>query len=91
MPALPPRNGPDRDRTGAATTVQASVLRLRRFRDVPAFMSAALRLQGAFADSPGAIEMSLRARRYVARSGRCHIGVPTPICVALSLIPPIST
>jgi len=37
------------------------VLRLRRFRDVPAFMSAALRLHGAFADSPGAIEMSLRA------------------------------
>ena len=61
MPGLPPRHGPDRDRTGAATTVQASVLRLRRFRDVPAFMSAALRLQSAFADSPGAIEMSLRA------------------------------
>ena len=61
MPSLPSRHGPDRDRTGAATTVQASVLRLRRFRDVPAFMSAALRLQGAFADSPGAIEMSLRA------------------------------
>jgi uncharacterized membrane protein len=61
MPGLPPRNGPDSDRTGAATTVQASVLRLHRFRDVPAFMSAALRLQGAFADSPGAIEMSLRA------------------------------
>lgn len=61
MPGLPPRHGPDRDRTGAATTVQASVLRLRRFRDLPAFMSAALRLQSAFADSPGAIEMSLRA------------------------------
>ena len=61
MPALPPRHGPDRDRTGAATTVQASVLRLRRLRDVPAFMAAALRLQAAFADSPGAIEMSLRA------------------------------
>jgi hypothetical protein len=61
MPGLPPRNGQDRDRTGAATTVQASVLRLRRFRDVPAFMSAALRLQSAFANTPGAIEMSLRA------------------------------
>jgi uncharacterized membrane protein len=61
MPALPSRNGLDRDRTGAATTVQASVLRLRRLRDVPPFMAAALRLQGAFADSPGAIEMSLRA------------------------------
>jgi uncharacterized membrane protein len=61
MPGLPSRNGQDRDRTGAATTVQASVLRLRRFRDVPAFMSAALRLQSAFADFPGAIEMSLRA------------------------------
>ena len=51
----------DRDRTGAATTVQASVLRLRRLRDVPAFMSAALRLQAAFDDAPGAIKMSLRA------------------------------
>lgn len=61
MPALPRHRGPDRDRSGAATTVQASVLRLRRLRDVPAFMAAALRLQGAFADSPGAIEMSLRA------------------------------
>jgi uncharacterized membrane protein len=61
MPGLPPRHGPDRDRTGAASTVQGSVLQLRRFRDVPAFMAAALRLQGAFADSPGAIEMSLRA------------------------------
>ena len=60
-PALPPRQGPDRDRTGAATTVQASVLQLRRLRDVPAFMAAALRLQAAFAESPGAIEMSLRA------------------------------
>jgi uncharacterized membrane protein len=61
MPGLPSRKGPDRDRAGAATKVQASVLRLHRFRDVPAFMSAALRLQRAFADSPGAIEMSLRA------------------------------
>ncbi len=61
MPGLPPRTGPDRNRAGAATTVQASVLRLRRFRDVPAFLSAALRLQSAFAHSPGAIEMSLRA------------------------------
>jgi uncharacterized membrane protein len=61
MPALPRHRGPDRDRSGAATTVQASVLRLRRFRDVPAFMAAALRLQGEFSDSPGAIEMSLRA------------------------------
>jgi len=61
MPALPPHHGPDRDRTGAATTVQASVLRLRRLRDVPAFMAAALRLQAAFDDSPGAIKMSLRA------------------------------
>ncbi len=61
MPALRSRDGQDRDRTGAATTVQASVLRLRRLRDVPAFMAAALRLQAAFADSPGAIEMALRA------------------------------
>lgn len=60
IPALPSRKGPDRDRTRGATTVQVSVLRLRRFRDVPAFMAAALRLQAAFADSPGAIEMSLR-------------------------------
>lgn len=60
MPAIPPRHGPDRSRTGASTTVQASVLRLRRFRDVPAFMAAALRLRAAFADSPGAIEMSVR-------------------------------
>ena len=37
------------------------MLRLRRLRDVPAFMAAALRLQAAFADSPGAIEMSVRA------------------------------
>lgn len=61
MPALPPHHGPDRDRTGAATIVQASVLRLRRRRDVPAFMAAAVRLQAAFDDSPGAIKMSLRA------------------------------
>jgi uncharacterized membrane protein len=61
MPALPRRRGPDRDRSGAATTVQASVLHLRRFRDVPGFVAAALRVQGAFADTPGAIEMSLRA------------------------------
>jgi uncharacterized membrane protein len=61
MPALPPRLGSDRDRAGAATTVQASVLRLRSLRDVPAFMVAAVRLQAAFNDFPGAIEMSLRA------------------------------
>lgn len=61
MPAVPPRHGPDCARTGAATTVQASVLRLRRLRDVPAFMAAALRLRAAFADSPGGIEMSVRA------------------------------
>lgn len=61
MPAFPPRHGPDRARTGAATTVQASVLRLRRLRDVPGFMAAALRLRAAFAGSPGAIEMSVRA------------------------------
>jgi uncharacterized membrane protein len=61
VPALPRTHGPDRDRTGAATTVQASVLRLARLRDVPAFMAAARRLQTAFAESPGAIEMSLRA------------------------------
>ena len=61
MPAVPPHQGPDRGRTGAPTTVQASVLRLHRLRDVPAFMTAALRLRSAFAESPGAIEMSLRA------------------------------
>jgi uncharacterized membrane protein len=61
MPAIPPRHGPDHGRTGTTTTVQASVLRLRRLRDVPAFMAAALRLRSAFADSPGAIEMSIRA------------------------------
>lgn len=61
MPALPLHHGPDRDRTGAPTIVQASVLRLRRLRDVPAFMAAALRLQGTFDDSPGGIGMSLRA------------------------------
>ena len=61
MPAVPPHQGPDRARTGAPTTVQASVLRLHRLRDVPVFMTAALRLRHAFADSPGAIEMSLRA------------------------------
>jgi uncharacterized membrane protein len=61
MPAVPPRHGPDRARTGGATTVQASVLRLRRLRDVPAFMAAALRLRAAFAASPGGIEMSVRA------------------------------
>ena len=52
MPAIPSPHGPDRSLTGAATTVQASVLRLRRLRDVPAFMAAALRLRAAFADSP---------------------------------------
>jgi uncharacterized membrane protein len=54
MPGVPPRQGTDRERNGAATTVQPSVLRLRRLRDVPAFMIAALRLRAAFADSPGA-------------------------------------
>ena len=43
------------------TTIQTSVLRLRRFRDVPSFMAAAIRLQSAFAHSPGAIKMSVRA------------------------------
>jgi hypothetical protein len=61
LPGVPARHGPDRDRTGGATTSQASVLRLRRLREVPALMVAALRLQAAFAGSPGAIEMSLRA------------------------------
>lgn len=61
MPALPPSHGPESARTGTPTIVQASVLRLRRFRDVPAFMTATLRLRSAFAESPGAIEMSVRA------------------------------
>ncbi len=61
MPPVPTTSGPDRAQDGTRTTVQASVLRLRRFRDVPAFMAAALRLQSAFAESTGAIEMSLRA------------------------------
>lgn len=61
MPPVPTTRGPDREQLGTRTTVQASVLRLRRFRDVPAFMIAALRLQAAFEGSAGAIEMSLRA------------------------------
>ncbi len=61
IPPVPSTRGSDLGRTGTSTTVQASVLSLRRYRDVPAFMRAALRLRAAFAESPGAIEMSLRA------------------------------
>ncbi|MFK8023199.1 MAG: hypothetical protein AB8G26_04470 [Ilumatobacter sp.] len=45
----------------ADTVVMASVLELRRFRDVPGFLVAALRLRRLFATSPGAIRLSLAA------------------------------
>lgn len=45
----------------AETIVMASVLELRHLRDVPGFLVAALRLRRLFADSPGAIRLSLAA------------------------------
>lgn len=61
MPAVPVTLGPAADSDDASSVVQASELRLRRFRDVPAFLSAALKLRAAFAESPGALRLSLRA------------------------------
>lgn len=60
MPPLPWAAG-----LGAAdapeTVVMASVLQLRRLRDVPGFLAAALRLRRLFASSPGAVRLSLVA------------------------------
>jgi len=41
--------------------VMASRLELRRWRDVPGFLMAALRLRSLFRRSPGAVALSLRA------------------------------
>ncbi|MEO1061957.1 MAG: hypothetical protein AAFZ07_11100 [Actinomycetota bacterium] len=64
MPPVPWIDGPAADSanaSGAETIVMASVLELRRRRDVPGFLVAALRLRRLFAGSPGAIRLSLTA------------------------------
>ncbi|MEO1058701.1 MAG: hypothetical protein AAFY28_17485 [Actinomycetota bacterium] len=63
MPPLPWATGPAATAVhdGADTLVMASVLELRRRRDVPRFLIAALRLRRLFATSPGAIRLSLSA------------------------------
>lgn len=64
MPPLPWIDGPAADSasvSSAETVVMASVLGLRRVRDVPGFLVAALRLRRLFAKSPGAIRLSLTA------------------------------
>ncbi len=61
MPALPWVDGPAARSAHDRTLVMASVLVLRRRRDVPRFLIAALRLRRLFATSPGAIRLSLKA------------------------------
>ncbi|MEM9513548.1 MAG: hypothetical protein AAGA42_01715 [Actinomycetota bacterium] len=63
MPPLPWANGPAARSAhdGTDTLVMASVLQLRRRRDVPRFLIAALRLRRLFRASPGAIRLSLSA------------------------------
>ena len=63
MPPLPwiAGRGATENHDGAETVVMASVLELRRLRDVPGFLAAALRLRRLFAQSPGAIRLSLVA------------------------------
>ncbi|MEL6890458.1 MAG: hypothetical protein AAFP84_02575 [Actinomycetota bacterium] len=62
VPPLPWRTGPAAHTiTDAETVVMASVLELRRLRDVPRFLVAALRLRRLFATSSGAIRLSLTA------------------------------
>ena len=60
IPPLPWTLGPSQPSDSAATAM-VSRLVLRRFRDVPAFLGAALRLRSLFRQSPGAIRLSLQA------------------------------
>lgn len=53
LPALPWAYGPARRTTADSTTVQGSLLELRRYRDVPGFLVAALQLRAAFRCAPG--------------------------------------
>ncbi len=62
MPPLPWKTGPDVDRVIDADTIaMASLLELRRLRDAPGFLAAALRLRRLFGRSEGAIRLSLVA------------------------------
>ena len=62
MPTLPwtaPKSPPPGD---GPVTVMASRLELRRLRDVPLFLAAALRIRRQMLGSPGAVGLSLIAR-----------------------------
>jgi len=61
IPRLPWAKGPARSvqPEPEATVVMASILQLQRYRDVPAFLLAALRLRALFRRTPGAIRLSL--------------------------------
>jgi hypothetical protein len=62
MPTLPwtaPKSPPPAD---GPVTVMASRLELRRLRDVPSFLAAALRIRRQMLASPGAMGLSLIAR-----------------------------
>jgi hypothetical protein len=62
MPALPwtaPKSPPP---AGGPVTVMASCLELRRLRDIPSFLPAALRIRRQMLASPGALGVSLIAR-----------------------------
>ncbi len=62
MPPLPWITGPAaHSASDTETVVMASLLELRRLRDVPGFLVAAIRLRRLFASSPGAIRLSLNA------------------------------
>ena len=61
LPAVPWAHGPARRTPADTTTVQGSLLELRRYRDVPGFLVAALRLRADFRGAPGAVRLSLRA------------------------------
>lgn len=61
LPAVPWAYGPAHSTPADTTTVQGSLLELHRYRDVPAFLLAALRLRAAFRRAPGAVRLSLRA------------------------------
>ena len=60
IPPLPWTLGPSQPSDTTATAM-ASRLVLRRFRDVPSFLGAALGLRSLFRQSPGAIHLSLQA------------------------------
>jgi uncharacterized membrane protein len=61
LPAVPWAYGLARRTTADTTTVQGSLLELRRYRDVPGFLIAAVLLRATFRRAPGAVRLSLRA------------------------------